>query len=87
LLPFLRQSMRTRGDWIVWLGAGMMAGLALVAAATFAERAVFTGLSDFTTGYRVVGTFSSMHMGGGISAPISRWRCRFCSSVCSGYAR
>jgi hypothetical protein len=43
----------------------MMAGLALVAAATLAERAVFTGLSDFTTGYRVVGTFSSMHMGGG----------------------
>ena len=65
LLPFLRQSMRTRGDAIAWLGAGMMAGLALVAAATLAERAVFTGLSDFTTGYRVVGTFSSMHVGGG----------------------
>jgi hypothetical protein len=65
LLPFLRQRMRTRDDAMVWLGAGMMAGLALVAAATLAERAVFTGLSDFTTGYRVVGTFSSMHMGGG----------------------
>jgi hypothetical protein len=65
LLPFLRQSMRTRGDWMAWLGAGMMAGLVLVAAATLAERAVFTGLFDFTTGYRVVGTFSSMHMGGG----------------------
>jgi O-antigen ligase/VanZ family protein len=65
LLPFLRQSMRTRGDAMAWLGAGMMAGLALVAAATLAERAVFTGLFDFSTGYRVVGTFSSMHMGGG----------------------
>jgi len=65
LLPFLRQSMRARGDAIVWLGAGMMAGLALVGAAVVAERAVFTGLADFTTGYRVVGTFSSMHIGGG----------------------
>jgi O-antigen ligase len=65
LLPFLRQRMRTRGDATAWLGAGMMAGLAFVAAATLAERAVFTGLSDFTTGYRVVGTFSSMHVGGG----------------------
>jgi len=65
LLPFLRQRMRMWGDAMVWLGAGMMAGLALVAAATLAERAVFTGLFDFTTGYRVVGTFSSMHVGGG----------------------
>ena len=65
LLPFLRERMRTRGDAMAWLGAGMMAGLALVAAATLAERAVFTGLFDFSTGYRVVGTFSSMHVGGG----------------------
>ncbi|TMJ57283.1 MAG: VanZ family protein [Alphaproteobacteria bacterium] len=65
LLPFLRQSMRTRSDAVAWLGAGMMAGLALVAAATLAERVAFTGLLDFTTGYRVVGTFSSMHVGGG----------------------
>ncbi len=65
LLPFLGQSMRTRGDAMAWLGAGMIAGLLLVAAATIAERATFTGLFDFTTGYRVVGTFSSMHVGGG----------------------
>jgi O-antigen ligase len=65
LLPFLRQSMRTRGDAMAWLGAGMIAGLLLEAAATMAERAAFTGLFDFTTGYRVVGTFSSMHVGGG----------------------
>jgi glycopeptide antibiotics resistance protein len=65
LLPFLRERMRTRIDAMAWLGVGMAAGLALVAAATLAERAVFTGLFDFTTDYRVVGTFSSMHMGGG----------------------
>ena len=65
LLPFLRERMRARVDAMTWLGAGMAGGLALVAAATLAERAVFTGLLDFTTDYRVVGTFSSMHMGGG----------------------
>jgi VanZ family protein len=65
LLPFLRERMRTRHDALAWLGVGMAGGLALVAAATFAERAVFTGLFDFTTEYRVVATFSSMHIGGG----------------------
>src|SRR5271169_2165382 len=65
LLPFLRERMRTRGDALAWLGAGMAVGLALVAAATLAERAVFTGLFDFTTEYRVVATLSSMNIGGG----------------------
>ena len=65
LLPFLRERMRTRGDAVAWLGGGVTAGLALVAAATLKERAIFTGLVDFTTDYRVVGTFSSMHVGGG----------------------
>ena len=65
LLPFLRARMRTHGDAMAWLGTGMATGLALVASAVLAERAVFTGLFDFTTGYRVVGTFSSMHVGGG----------------------
>jgi len=65
VLPFLRARMRTHGDTMVWLGAGMAAGLALVAAATLAERTAFVGLFDFTTDYRVVGTFSSMHVGGG----------------------
>jgi len=65
LLPFLRARMRTHGDAMVWLGTGMAAGLALVAAATLAERAAFTGLFDFTSDYRVVATFSSMHVGGG----------------------
>ena len=65
LLPFLRARMRTHRDAMVWLGAGMAAGLALVAAAVVAERTVFTGLFDFTTDYRVVGSFSSMNVGGG----------------------
>jgi hypothetical protein len=81
LLPFLRARMRTRGDTMVWFGTDMAAGLALVAAVILAERAVLTGLFDFTTDYRVVGTFSSMNIEG-ISAPIWRWRCRFCWSLC-----
>jgi hypothetical protein len=65
LLPFLRARMRAHGDAMVWLGAGMAAGLALVAAAVLVERALFTGIFDFTTDYRVVGTFSGMNIGGG----------------------
>jgi hypothetical protein len=65
LLPFLRQAVRTRADALDWLAAGMTAGLALVAMAAVAERLVFVGLSDFTSGYRIVATFSSMHLGGG----------------------
>jgi VanZ family protein len=72
LLPFLRARMRTHGDALAWLGIGMGTGLALVASAVLAERAVFTGLFDFNSGYRVVGSFSSMHIGGGyIGAYIS----------------
>ena len=65
LLPFLRARMRAHGDALVWLGIGMSAGLALVAAAVLVERALFNGIFDFTTGYRVVGTFSGMNTGGG----------------------
>jgi VanZ family protein len=65
LLPFLRERMRTRDDTMVWFGTGMAAGLTLVAAAVFAERAVFTGLFDFKPDYHVVGTFSSMRVGSG----------------------
>jgi O-antigen ligase len=65
LLPFLRGARRRRADALWLLAAGMAAGLALVAAATLYERIVFTGPFDFAVAYRVVGTFSSMHFGGG----------------------
>jgi hypothetical protein len=57
--------MRAHGDAMVWLGAGMAAGLALVATAVIVERALFTGIFDFTTDYRIVGMFSGMNVGGG----------------------
>ena len=65
LLPFLRHALRTRHAAMIWFGAGMMAGLTLVAAAAMTERLIFTGLFDFDSDYRVVATFSSMHVGGG----------------------
>jgi glycopeptide antibiotics resistance protein len=65
LLPFLRARMRTHGDAIARMGIGMAAGLALVAAAVVAERALFPGILDFAADYRVVGPFSSMNVGGG----------------------
>lgn len=65
LLPFLRQSLRQRGTAVARLAAGFSAGLALEALAVIAERGTFLGLFDFRSGYRVVGTFSSMHVGGG----------------------
>jgi VanZ family protein len=65
LLPFLRERMRTRADTLVWLGAGMVTGLTLVSGATLTERALFPGLFDFTSDYRVVATFSGMNIGGG----------------------
>lgn len=65
LLPFLRRALRQRDDALDGLAAGMAAGLALVAAAAMAERAVFTGPFDFRSVYRIVATFSSMHFGGG----------------------
>jgi O-antigen ligase len=65
LLPFLRGAFRTRPEARWMLAAGMAAGLALVSAATMVERVLFTGPFDFRMPYRVVGTFASMHFGGG----------------------
>lgn len=43
---------------------GMVAGLAGVVAVVVWERAMFPGLIDFATEYRVTGPFSAMHVGG-----------------------
>ena len=66
LFPFLARDIRRRTNALVWLGAGMIGGLTLVAAAAIAERAAFVGLLDFVTDYRIVATFSAMHLGGGL---------------------
>jgi hypothetical protein len=66
LTPFLRQRLRPTENAQDLFAVGMVAGLCLVALATFVERALFLGLFDFSSGYRVVATFSAMHLGGGI---------------------
>lgn len=65
LLPFLRARQRERGDAAVLLSVGILFGLALVGLAALAERTAFTSLSDIHSDYRIVTTFSSMHVGGG----------------------
>ncbi len=66
LWPFLRQRLRTRGDAVALFGVGMVVGLALEGMVVLFERALFPGILDFATAYRVVGTFSGMHLGGGL---------------------
>jgi hypothetical protein len=65
LIPFLRQRNRAYGDASVRLGCGIAAGLLAVTLEVLTERALFAGILDFHTDYRVAGPFSSMHVGGG----------------------
>jgi hypothetical protein len=65
LWPFLRQRQRTHGDTMLRFAVGMILGLSLETLTVAGERALFPGLLDFASDYRVVGTFSSMHLGGG----------------------
>jgi O-antigen ligase len=65
LLPFFRRRQRTHHDAVSWFACGMAAGLAVVTVQVLAERALFAGVLDFSTAYRVAGPFSSMRVGGG----------------------
>jgi hypothetical protein len=65
LWPFMRQRHLEQGDMAAWLGWGMLAGAFAVAVETTIERAVFPGVFDFQSGYRVSAAFSSMNVGGG----------------------
>jgi hypothetical protein len=65
LLPVIRRRQRTHGDALKLLGRGILAGLGVVSLEVLLERALFTGVLDFTSDYRVIGPFSSMRVGGG----------------------
>jgi hypothetical protein len=65
LLPFLQSRERSHGDVAARFAVGMGIGLVLVSLAALAERIAFVGAFNDTTDYRVVGPFSSMHVGGG----------------------
>jgi VanZ family protein len=64
LLPFLRARQRAHGDATLLFGIGVLIGLAGVGLAALTERAAFIGLPGIGD-YRIVATFSSMHVGGG----------------------
>ena len=49
------------GRWFAW---GLIVGLAFTVAVVLWERVAFSGLWNFTEGYRVTGPFSAMHVGG-----------------------
>ncbi len=64
LLPFLSASLQ-RPNGPRRLLAGMILLAAGIAASVVIEREVFTGLWERAIDFRVVGTFASMHVGGG----------------------
>ena len=65
LYPFIRQRERLYNDAVSMLGWGISLGIVAVAVIVWLERTLFTDLLDFSAGYRVVGPFSSMRVGGG----------------------
>lgn len=65
LLPFLHRRQMEHGDVLTRLGLGIVLGLLSVAGPVIAERLAFPGLLNVTADYRVVASFSSMHIGGG----------------------
>ncbi len=65
LFPFLRARQRMRGDALPRLGMGIALGLIAVTLIVLIERALFAGIFDFRSDYRVAGPFASMHIGGG----------------------
>jgi O-antigen ligase len=65
LLPFLGRTFRVRDDAFRLLARGMLLGLLIASTVAVVERAVFSDVLDLADAYRVVATFSSMHVGGG----------------------
>lgn len=65
LIPLLQLTVRRYRYAPLYLGMGLLLGLTGVAVFAVIERAVFTGLFDFVSDYRINALFSTMHAGGG----------------------
>lgn len=65
LLPLLQQSVSRYRNAPLYLGYGVLLGLVGVIAAACWERLLFPGLLNFTSDFRIIALFSSMHTGGG----------------------
>jgi glycopeptide antibiotics resistance protein len=64
LLAWLLFQLPMRRDWQAAVLTGTSLGLVSVGLVTLWERTLFASLWDFSTEYRVMATFSSMHVGG-----------------------
>ena len=65
LLPLLTRSLGENGiNLRRYFFPGMLLGLGLAGLVVLWERLAFTGLTDFSSDYRVTGSFSDMHVGG-----------------------
>jgi hypothetical protein len=64
LLPLVRRAM-VREEAMRYLLLGMLVGLVGVAVSVIWERYLFGGVFNFSDNFRVTGTFSAMHVGGG----------------------
>ncbi len=65
LLPFLQQTVRRYRFAYTYFSYGILIGLAMVIGASCFERFLFPGLFNFSSNYRIIALFSSMHTGGG----------------------
>lgn len=65
LLPLMEQTVQCYSRTHLYLGYGVLIGLAGVIAASCWERFLFPGLFDFSNNYRIIALFSTMHTGGG----------------------
>ncbi len=65
LVPLARVTLNDRVAYRDFLIPGLILGFLGVMGALLYERQVFPGLLDFTDGFRVTASFSSMHTGGG----------------------
>lgn len=80
LLPLALEYTRQAQRADEWLATGVMIGLCAVVAAAVWERIVFSGLTDFSSDYRLEGSFPELHTGGGdinaylvMAIPLAVW--------------
>ncbi len=64
LLPLLAYHVQHKQNLKAYFSYGILTGLAATSFFALWERTIFTGLFDFSTGFRISSTFYSMHTGG-----------------------
>ncbi|WP_394753911.1 O-antigen ligase family protein [Crenothrix sp.] len=65
LLPALKYACQNTPQAMLYWAYGVLSGLTGVIIIAVVERALFTGVFDFSSHYRINALFSSMHTGGG----------------------